>query len=136
MGDVVAYPRLVLFLNPMTYRDICLNFPDTIGGTPKIVACPHQAQGLWGASSGVMSVSDRAIAAAAAAGHAVSGADVARAAKTFHLTLTHKPTFLARQVGEVEFATLVAMGLNTKFTVNNCVQFPKTAYGIPVEVSC
>jgi hypothetical protein len=66
----------------------------------------------------------------------VSGADVVAAAKVFHATLRHKPTFLAGQGGRVEFTTQIEMGLNTKFTVNNCVQLPKTAYGIPVSVPC
>jgi len=32
--------------------------------------------------------------------------------------------------------TLIEMGANTKFTVNNCVRLPKTAFGIPFEVAC
>jgi hypothetical protein len=83
-----------------------------------------------------LSVSNRAIAAAAATGKAVSGANVVAAAKIYGVTLRHKPTFRAGQGGKVEFTTLVEMGLNTKFTVNNCVQLPKTAYGLPVEVPC
>jgi hypothetical protein len=81
-------------------------------------------------------VSDRAVAYAASRGHAVSGADVVAAAKIYHLTLLHKPTFLAGQGGNVKFTTLVEMGANTKFTVNNCVRMPQTAFGIPVEVAC
>jgi hypothetical protein len=136
LGDVFGYSRLVLFFDQKTYADICLNFPDTIGGVPKIISCPHQAQGLWNSRAGALGISDRAIADAAATGHAVSGADVVAAAKIYHVTLSHKPTFRAGQGGEVEFTTLVEMGLNTKFTVNNCVQLPKTAYGIPVAVAC
>jgi hypothetical protein len=52
------------------------------------------------------------------------------------LKLVHKPTFRAGQGGVVTFSTLVEMGGNTKFTVNNCVSLPKTAFGIPVEVAC
>jgi hypothetical protein len=136
LGDVFGYSRLVLFFQPKSYADICLNFPDTVGGVPEIISCPHQAQGLWNSRAGALSVSDRAIAAAAATGKAVSGANVVAAAKIYGVTLRHKPTFRAGQGGKVEFTTLVEMGLNTKFTVNNCVQLPKTAYGLPVEVPC
>jgi hypothetical protein len=136
LNDVFGYSRLVLFFEPKTFADICLNLPDTDGGAPKIISCPHQAQGLWNSYAGALGVSNRAIADAAATGHAVSGADVVAAAKVYHLTLHHKPTFRAGQGGKVEFTTLVEMGLNTKFTVNNCVQLPKTAYGLPVEVPC
>jgi hypothetical protein len=136
LGDVFGYSRLVLFFQPKSYADICLNFPDTVGGVAKIISCPHQAQGLWSSRAGALSVSNRAIAAAAATGKAVSGANVVAAAKIYGVTLRHKPTFRAGQGGKVEFTTLVEMGLNTKFTVNNCVQLPKTAYGLPVEVPC
>lgn len=136
LGDVYQYPRLVLFFEQKTFADICLNLPGTVGGTPKIIRCPHEAQGLWSGRAGALGVSNRAIADAAASGHAVSGADVVTAAKIYGVTLRHKPTFLAGQGGKVEFSTLVEMGLNTRFTVHNCVQFPKTAYGIPVAVAC
>jgi len=136
LGDVFGYSRLVLLVDPNTFTDICLNFPNTVGATAKIISCPHQAQGLWNSRAGALGVSNRAIAAAAAAGRAVSGADVVAAAKIYHVTLLHKPTFQAGQGGTVEFSTLVEMGLNTKFTVHNCVQLPRTAYGIPVEVAC
>jgi flavin reductase (DIM6/NTAB) family NADH-FMN oxidoreductase RutF len=136
LGDVFGYSRLVLFFEPKTFADICLHFPDTVGGAPKIISCPHQAQGLWNSRAGALGASDRAIADAAATGHAVSGADVVAAAEIYELTLRHQPTFRAGQGGKVEFTTLVEMGLNTKFKVDNCVQLPKTAYGIPVEVAC
>lgn len=136
LGDVFGYSRLVLFFEQKPFADICLNFSDTVGGAPQIISCPHQAQGLWDSHAAALGASNRAIAAAAATGHAVSGADVVAAAKTYHVTLFHKPTFRAGQGGKVKFTTLVEMGLNTKFTVNNCVQLPKTAYGIPVEVAC
>lgn len=136
LGDVYQYPRLVLFFEQTTFADICLNLPDTVGGTPKIIRCPHEAQGLWSGRAGALGVSNRAIADAAANGRAVSSANVVAAAKIYGVTLAHVPTFLAGQGGKVEFSTLVEMGLNTKFTVHNCVQLPKTAYGIPVAVAC
>jgi hypothetical protein len=136
VGDVFGFSRLVLFFQEKPFVDICLNLPDTVGGTPKIIPCPRQARGLWDTHGGALAVSNRAIAAAAATGHAVSGADVVAAAKVYHLTLRRKPIFLAGQGGKVEFTTPVEMGLNTKFTVDTCVQLPKTAYGIPIWVPC
>jgi hypothetical protein len=136
VGDEFGYSRLVLFVSPTSFTDTCLNLPDKVGGAPKVVVCSRQARGLWDSRAGAIAVSDRAIAAAATMGHAVSGTDVVAAAKVYHETLRPKPTFLAGQGGKVEFATLVEMGLNTKFTVDNCVQLPKTAYGIPVSVPC
>jgi hypothetical protein len=125
-----------LFYQEKPFADICLNLPATVGGAPKIIPCPHQAQGIWNSRAGALGASNRAIAAAAASGRAVAGADVVAAAKIYGVTLRHKPTFLAGKGGVVDFTTLVEMGLNKKFTVNNCVQMPKTANGIPVEVPC
>jgi hypothetical protein len=136
VGDVFGYSRLVLFFGSKDFTDTCLNLPETVGGTPKVIACSRQARGLWDSRGGALAVSNRAIAAAAATGHAVSGANVVAAAKVYQETFRHKPTFLAGQGGKVDFTTPVEMGLNTKFTVNNCVQLPKTAYGIPVSVPC
>ncbi len=136
VGGVFEYPRLVLFLDQKTFANICLTMPDTVGGAPKVIPCPHQAQGLWSGRAGALAVSNRAIADAAAKGRAVSGPDVVAAAKIYGVTLRHKPTFQAGRGGVVQFSTLVEMGLNTKFTVNNCVQLPKTAYGIPRPVPC
>jgi hypothetical protein len=136
LGDLFGYARLVLFVDPTSFADICLNFPDTVGATSKVVPCPHQAEAQWQSQSGALETSNRAIATAAATGRAVSGADVVAAAKIDRETLRHKPSFTAGQGGKVDFATTVEMAPNTKITVNNCVQLPKTAYGIPVLVSC
>jgi hypothetical protein len=136
LGDVFGYSRLVLLIDQKTFDNICINFPNTVGGAPRIISCPHKAQGLWNSHAAALGASNRAIAAAAATGHAVSGADVVKAAMAYHLPLAHEPTFLAGQGGKVEFTTLVEMGANTKFSVNNCVQLPKTAFGLPVEVAC
>ncbi len=136
LGDVLGYSRLVLFFEEKPFADICVDFPDTVGGAPRIISCPHEAQGFWQSQLGALNVSNVAIAAAAKRGRAVSGADVVVAAKRYQLTLLHKPTFSAGQGGKVQFTTLVEIGLNTKFMVNNCVLFPKTAYGIPVRVAC
>jgi hypothetical protein len=136
LDDVFGYSRLVLFFEQKPFADICLNLPDTIGGAPTIIKCPRQAQGIWNSRGGALSVANRAIAAAAANDRAVSGADVVAAAKVYGITLRHKPMFRVGQGGTVEFITLVEMPPDAKFNVNNCVRFPKTAYGIPVEVPC
>jgi hypothetical protein len=136
VGDVFGYSRLVLFFEQKPFADICLNLPDAIGGAPTLIKCPRQAQGIWNSHAGALGVSNRAIAAAAANGKAVSGADVVAAAKAYGIMLLHKPTFRSGQGGTVEFTTLVEMPPNAKFNVNNCVRLPKTAFGIPVEVPC
>jgi hypothetical protein len=136
VGDVFGYSRLVLFFDEKPFKDICLDLPDTVGGAPKFISCPRQARALWDTHGGALAVSNRAIAAAAASGDAVSGADVVAAAKIYRLKFRHKPTFLAGQGGQVVFTTPVVMGADTKLTVNICVRLPKTAYGIPVWVPC
>ncbi|HQU25736.1 MAG TPA: hypothetical protein PLS29_01755 [Acidimicrobiales bacterium] len=136
LGGVFEYPRLVLFIDPKTFATICLNMPDTVGGAPRAIPCPHRAQGLWSGRARALAVSDRAIADAAAKGRAVSGADVVAAAKVYGVTLRHKPTFPAGRGAIVQFSTLVEMGPTRKFSVNNCVQLPMTAYGIPKPVPC
>ncbi len=136
VGGLFEYPRLVLFLDQKTFANICLDVPDTVGGAPKAIPCPHQAQGLWSGRAGALAVANRAIAAAAAKGRAVSGSDLVAAAKIYGVTLRPKPTFQAGRGAIVQFSTLVEMGLNTKFTVKNCVRMPKTAYGIPEPVPC
>jgi hypothetical protein len=136
LGAVVAYPRLVIFASTRTYDDVCVNFPNIVGGVPKIIPCPSEALGLFQSNAVAMTVSDEAISKAAASGRAVSGADVVAVARKFHETFLHTPTFSAGQGGKVDFTTKVEMGASAKFTVHNCVQLPKTAYGIPTAVAC
>jgi flavin reductase (DIM6/NTAB) family NADH-FMN oxidoreductase RutF len=40
LGDVFGYSRLVLFFDQKLFSDICVNFPNTVGGAPGIIACP------------------------------------------------------------------------------------------------
>ena len=136
LDDVVGFSRVVLLFDQKLFTDTCVDFPNTVGGAPRVIPCPHEAQGLWNSRAGVMSASNDAIAVAAARGHAVSGADVVKANAAWHLSLIPKPTFAAGQGGKVKFGTLVEMPPNVKFTVYICVEFPKTAYGIPVQVAC
>lgn len=58
-----------------------------------------------------------------------------RAAAAQKVPLAKKPTFTADQGGTVEFAAKWTAGTTT-LTLDICVLFPKTAYGIPVEVNC
>lgn len=136
VGDVIDYPRLALFTDPTSFRNVCLDFPASVGGAPTATACPREALALWSGRAGALSASNRAIAAAAGVGRAVSGADVVAAAAIYHLTLVQRPTFRAGQGGTVTFRTLLVMGSGAKVRVNNCVKFPKTAYGLPTEVRC
>jgi len=136
LGAVVAYPRLVIFASTRTYDDVCVNFPNKVGGVPKIIPCPSEALGLFQSNTVAMTVSDEAISKAAASGRAVSGADVVAVARKFQVAFLHIPTFSAGQGGKVDFTTKVEMGASAKFTVHNCVQLPKTAYGIPIAVAC
>jgi hypothetical protein len=136
LGDVFGFSRVILLFDQKPFSDTCIDFPNTVGGAPRVIPCPHQAQGLWNSRPGVMNASGDAIAAAAARGEAVSGADVVKANAAWHLSLVPTPTFAAGQGGKVKFGTLVEMPPNLKFTVYICVQFPKTAYGIPVQVAC
>ena len=136
LDQVIGYSRLVLLFDQKRFSDTCINFPNTVGGAPRIIPCPHRAQGLVDSRPAVMIVSGNAVAAAASRARAVSGPDVVKAAARFHLLLVPTPTFVAGQGGKVKFATPVEMGANVKFTVYTCVRFPKTAYGIPVQVAC
>jgi hypothetical protein len=136
LDQVFGFSRVVLLFDEKPFSDICIDFPDTVGGVPRIIRCPHEAQGVWNSRPAVMSASGDAIAAATARGDAVSGSDVVKATGAFHLMLRPKPTFAAGQGGTVKFATLVEMPPNLKFIVDICVLFPRTAYGIPVQVAC
>lgn len=136
IDEVYGYSRIALLFDEKSFADICIDFPNAIGGAPRIIPCPHEAQGLLNSRSAVMQASGQAIAAAAKRGAAVSGADVAMAAAHFGLELKPKPTFAAGGGGRVKFATVVEMPPDLKFTVYICVSFPKTAYGIPVQVAC
>jgi hypothetical protein len=136
IDEVYGYARIALLFDEKSFADICIDFPNTIGGKPRVISCPHEAQGLLNSRAGVMQASDDAVAAAAQRGEAVSGADVVTAAARFHLTLHPIPTFGAGTGGRVKFGTLVEMPPNLKFTVHICVRFPSTAYGIPTQVAC
>jgi hypothetical protein len=136
VDEVIGYTRVALLFDQNPYSDTCVDFPDKVDAAPRIIPCPHEAQGLLNSRPGVMSASSEAVASAARRGEAVSGSDVAAAAAHYELTVVPKPTFAAGQGGTVKFGTLVEMPPNLKFTVHICVRFPKTAYGIPQQVAC
>jgi hypothetical protein len=136
IGEVTGYSRVVLLFDQNPYSDTCIEFPSKIDAAPRIIPCPHEAQGLLNSRPGVLNASSEAVAFAARRGEAVSGPDVSAAAAHYELTVDPKPTFAAGEGGIVNFGTLVEMPPNLKFTVHICVRFPKTAYGIPQQVAC
>jgi hypothetical protein len=136
LGDVLGYRRLAVFIDQSTFTNICASFPDSLGGVARIIPCPLRAiaqRSIW---PDVLQVSERAIVTAAAHGKAVSGADVVASNRPALLTLVRAPTFLAGEGGQAKFATTIETSAKLKFTVYVCVRFPKTAYGIPVQVAC
>ncbi len=136
LDEVKGFSRDIILFDEKPSTDTCVNFPSKVGGDPRIIPCPLEAQGLVNSRSGVLEVSNAAIASAARRGAAVSGADVVAADAPVRLTMQPKPTFAAGDGGRVKFGTLVEMPPKQKFTVYTCVRFPKTAYGIPVIVAC
>jgi hypothetical protein len=136
LDELIGYARVVLLFDQNPYSDTCIDFPNKVDAAPRIIRCPHEAQGLLNSRPGVMNASSEAVASAALRGEAVSGSDVAVAAAHYQLTVVPKPTFASGEGGIVKFGTLVEMPPNLKFTVHICVRFPKTAYGIPKQVAC
>ena len=136
LGDVLGYRRLAMFVDETRFTNTCVSFPDSVGAVPRIIPCPRRAiaqRSIW---PDALRVSERAIVAAAAHGKAVSGVDVVAANRPALLTLVRDPTFAAGEGGQAKFATTIETGAKLKFTVYLCVRFPKTAYGIPVQVAC
>lgn len=136
LGGVLGYSRLVLFIDHSTYSQICVVFPKVVGGIPRIEQCPSRAIAEWQFWPLVLRVSERAIAKAAAQGRAVSGSGIVAAGQADHLRPVSEPSFAAGRGGRVKFALTANLGGGSNSTVDVCVQFPKTAYGIPVQVGC
>jgi len=135
LGNLLGVPRQIALYDSTSYAYTCVNFPNSIGGVPKIVPCSSEAEAAWLSLSFVFDASRKAVAVAASHGRAVAGTDVATAVGSGSTTsLAPKPTFLAGHGGKVRFMTKLKMGTTTQ--VFNCVQFPKTAYGIPFQVAC
>lgn len=136
IGGVSGHPRLVLFINQVTYRQTCVDFPSKVGQSPSVIACPAKAIVQWQEVGLVLDESRDAVAGAATRGKAVSGADVTRYFVGSDYRFLKTPTFRAGQ------GAVVTLIMKTKFngavTVVStvCIQFPKTEAGIPIQVSC
>jgi hypothetical protein len=135
LGNLLGVPRQISLYDSSRYAFTCVNFPNSIGGAPKIVPCSSKAEAAWQSLPFVLNASRRAVAAAASHAKAVAGADVVNAVGSGSTTsLAPKPNFLAGHGGKVRFMTKLTMGTTTRVFI--CVKFPKTAYGIPLQVAC
>lgn len=135
LGNLLGTPFQIALFNSNNFTSTCVNFPDSIGGVPKIVPCSNKAVAAWQSLPLIFDVSRRAVAVAASHGRAVAGTDVVIVAGSGSTSLAPKPTFRAGQGGKVRFMTKLKTGTTTS-QVFVCVQFPKTAYGIPSQVAC
>lgn len=136
LGEILLYPRLIVLLSTTLYRSTCVFFPNKINGEPKIVRCPAAALYFAGVASTILDISRNVIAVAASRGNAVSGADIASAARTQREKLSGTPRFRAGVGGTVKFDERFSTGKIDTATVVLCVLFPKTAYGIAKIVNC
>ena len=139
IGELVGYPRVALFVDSSTYSQLCVDFPNSVGAASTVTSCTPQVILLWQSVSGVLNSSRDAVAAAASHSRPVAGADVVKAATSIKWNLVPKPTFRSGQGGRAKFTKKLQITVPKKsavVTVAICVSFPKTAYGIPVQVSC
>jgi hypothetical protein len=135
IGEVLGYPRLVLFMNGATYRQTCVDFPVKVGQSPTVIPCPAEAIVAWQELPFMLNASRSAVAAAATSGRAVSGANVVRFFAGSDYRFLKTPTFRAGQGGVV--AIIWKMKFNGALTTSHiCIQFPKTEAGIPTLVAC
>lgn len=133
--EVEGFPRLVLFMNDVTYKQTCVDFPAQVGQSPTVIPCPAKAIALWQELPFVLNASRSAVAAAASSGRAVSGADITLFFIGSNYKLLKTPTFRAGQGGVV--TVIVKMKFNSTLTTSHiCIQFPKTEAGIPFQVAC
>ena len=135
VSNLLGVPWEAGWLNSSTYTWTCVRFPNSIAGSPRIVPCSSEAQVAWLTLPNVLNLSRKVVAAAASHNKAVSGSEITSAANSMKISLFTKPTFLSGQGGKVRFVTELKMKSNTIKTFI-CIQFPRTAYGIPVQVSC
>jgi hypothetical protein len=135
IGQVLDYPRLVLFVNGVSYRQTCVNFPVEVGQPPTAIPCPAKAIAIWQELPFVLNESRGAVAAAASSGRTVSGADVTQFFIGSNDKFLKTPTFRAGQGGVVTI--IVKLKFNSTLTTSQiCIQFPKTEAGIPIQVAC
>jgi hypothetical protein len=139
IGELVGYSRVALFTDSSTYSHLCVDFPNSVGAVPTVTSCTPQVILLWQSVPGVLNASRDAVATAASHSRPVTGADVVKAAASIKWNLVSKPTFASGQGGRVKFTKklqITAPKKSAVVTVSVCVSFPKTAYGIPVQVAC
>jgi hypothetical protein len=135
LGDVVRFPRLVGLFNSITFKNTCIDFPDTVAATPTVAPCPLIAIAMFSDQNGVLMVARRAIQTAASHGRAVSGADVAAADRGTRLRMEPPPNFAAGQGGMVKFDIKVRVN-QTPLSYSICLILPKTEFGLSRFVSC
>ena len=139
IGELVGYSRVALFIDSSTYSQLCVDFPNSVGAAPTVTSCTPQVILLWQSVFGVLNASRDAVASAASRDRPVTGADVVKAAASIKWNLAPKPSFTGGQGGLVKFTRKLQITAPKKspvVTVSICVSFPKTAYGIPVQVTC
>lgn len=139
VGELPGYSRVALFIDGATYSYLCVDFPNSAGAAPRVTPCSAQVILLWQNVPGVLDVSRNAVASASSHGRPVTGADVMRAAATIKWSVVPKQAFAAGQGGRVKFTKklqITAPKKSAVVTVSICVSFPKTSYGIPVQVAC
>jgi hypothetical protein len=135
IGEILGYPRLVLFMNGSTYKQTCVDFPVKIGQSPTVIPCPAEAIAAWTELPFVLNASRSAVADAALSGRAVSGADITPFFNGSNYKFLKTPTFRAGQGGVVTI--IWKMKFNGALTISHiCVQFAKTEAGIPIQVAC
>ncbi len=135
IGDILAYPRLALFVNSTTFAQTCVSFPTRVGQRPREIKCPLRAIALWQEQPSVLSGSREAVAFAEVKGLAVSGSDVSQFFAGSNVHIVGNPSFKAGQGGVVRFAIKLKINETVEFG-NICVRFPSTEAGIPVQVEC
>ena len=135
IGDVLDYPRLIMFMNSVTYKHSCVDFSAKVGQSPTVIPCPAKAVALWSELPFVFNASRSAVADAASSGRAVSGADITHSFIGSNYKVLKTPTFRAGQGGVV--AIIWKMKFNGALTTSQaCIRFPKTEAGIPIQVAC
>ena len=46
-GDVPGCARVALFVDHSHYRGVCVDSPNVVGGTPRLIPCLYQVLGVW-----------------------------------------------------------------------------------------
>jgi hypothetical protein len=135
IGEVLDYPRLVMFENDLTFKQSCVNFSPNVGRLPTVISCPAKAIADWSELPYVLNASRSAVADAASSGRAVSGANVAQFFNGSNYILRKPPTFRAGQGGIVAITWKLKVNGDLTSSVV-CIRFPKTEAGIPIQVAC